>query len=242
MVDFFAKDWSENDVLLTDAKNGCVRAINEVLSRSRGHIFLLVKRPLGKWDNVIDPEDVVQDIQYCVFRDLQKCNATTWNEFRFFLMTVSRNKTLHSIEKCQAKKRGGAISIFNLEHRSGGVALQSSDFFESNSLDELIAKLESITKQNADNQAVLESYVESIDRPKRETIALAERKTGKTRQQTYAAMKRFKSDARAVLECRHDPELVQAVRDDLRTGQCRRSMRSCYGLRQSELDAIEVDR
>ena len=107
-------------------------------------------------------------------------------------------------------------------------------------MDELIAKLETITSLHPDHAAVLRSYVSSVDAPKRCQIDSLALQTGKPRQQCYAAVKRFKRDSRAILASRFDSEMVAAVKDDLRSGQCRRSMRSCYGLLPSELDAIEV--
>ena len=79
-----------------------------------------------------------------------------------------------------------------------------------------------------------------MDAPKRCLVDSLALQTGKPRQRCYASVKRFKRDARAILAGRFDSELIAAVKDDLRSGQCRKSMRSCYGLLPSELDAIEV--
>lgn len=108
MVDFsIDAKASENDELLAAAKAGCVRSINLVLTKCRRHVESLVFGYLGKWKTVIDVEDVTQFILYEVYKTLSRCRATTWNDFRRFLMTVSRNKTLNFIEREQAAKRGG---------------------------------------------------------------------------------------------------------------------------------------
>lgn len=242
MVDFFSKDWTENDVLLLQAKDGCQRSLNEVLIRSREHVLLLVARHAKSSGSLLDVEDIVQDISIVICRDLNKCKAATWNEFRCYLMVVCRNKTIHAVEKVKAKKRGGDVSIFNLADRSGRVGVRDNAWLEATDLDELMTKLEAIAKENEKHRAVLESYIECIDLPCTSRIPLAQRKMGCTRSETYSANKRFKSVCGARLNRRHDPELVEAVRDDLKSGQCRKSMCSCYGLTQSQLDEIELSR
>ena len=242
MVDFTVDvKTTDNDELLAAAKAGCADSINAVLSRCRGHIYSLVARYLGKRIRSIDAQGVTQDVQYSVYVDLPKCRAATWQDFLYYLVTVTRNRTLKEIERADAKKRGGGgvikiESLGDFDH----VALQSDDIAEASDLDELIAKLETITSLHPDHAAVLRSYVSSVDAPKRCQIDSLALETGKPRQQCYRAVKRFKSDARAIVMERFDSELVEAVKDDLMTGQCRRSMKSCYGLLPSELDAIEV--
>ena len=241
MVDFTQNPLAtENVELLKNAKAGCANAINMILIRSRDHVFSVVRGYLGRWQNTIDPDDVVQTIQFSVYQDLPKCRAITWNEFRHYLMTVSRNKALHAIEKQKTQKRGGRVQISHLSDRAGRVAGQPCDVSESQDLDDLVAKLETITSLHPDHAAVLRSYVSSADAPKRCQIDSLALQTGKPRQHCYAAVKRFQRDARAIVQRRYDSDLVAAVKDDLRTGQCRRSMRNCYGLSQSDLDAIEV--
>lgn len=241
MVDFVTDvKTTDNDVLLAAAKAGCSESINLVLTKCRGNIHSLVFGYLGRWKRSIDVEDVTQFVLYEVYKSLSACKANTWADFRRYLMTVSRNKTLNCIEKMQTQKRGGLFEIKHMGYADIEVASQSDDLADASSLDELIAKLETITSSHPDHAAVLRSYASSIDAPKRCQIDSLALQTGKPRQQCYASVKRFKRDSRAILASRFDSEMVAAVKDDLRTGQCRRSMRNCYGLLPSELDAIEV--
>ena len=241
MVDFSLDAIAtDNEVLLAAAKAGCADSINAVLSRCRGNIQSLVFGYLGRWKRSIDAEDVTQFVLYEVYKSLSACKANTWADFRRYLMTVARNKTLNCIEKMQTQKRGGRFRISHMGYDDTEVAGKSNDIAESSSLDDLIAKLETIASLHPDHAAVLRSYVSSVDAPKRCLVDSLALQTGKPRQQCYAAVKRFKRDARAIVERRYDPELVAAVKDDLRSGQCRRVMQNCYGLLPSDLDAIEV--
>ena len=225
---------SDNDVLLASAKAGCADSINAVLSRCRGNIHSLVFGYLGRWKRSIDAEDVTQFVLYEVFKSLSACKANTWADFRRYLMTISRNKTLNFIEKMQTQKRGGRFQIKHLGDADTEVAGQSDNIAESQDLDELIYQLETIASSHPTHRAVLDSF---IDGTRIDGIALA---TGKPRKDCYPCVKRFRRDARAIVERRYDSDLVEAVKDDLMTGKSRRSMRNCYGLLPSDLDAIEV--
>lgn len=239
MVDFCIQTTADNDELLLAAKGGCIRSINELLTRCRVHIRSHVNGYLGKRSRSVSPDDVTQEILYVVYRDLYKCRAERWTDFLQFLVTVSRNKTLHAIEKQEAKKRGGS-------HRTETLAIDlpmhCTDWLESNDLDELMEKLEAIANENEKHRAVLESYIECIDLPCTSRIPLAQTKMGCTRSETYSANKRFKSVCEARLSSRHSHELLAAVRDDLNSGCCRRLLRNVYGLLPSEIDAIELSR
>ena len=241
MVDFTVDvKTTDNDELLAAAKAGCADSINAVLSRCRGNIQSLVFGYLGRWKRSIDAEDVTQVVVYEVYKSLSACKANTWADFRRYLMTVARNKTLNCIEKMQTQKRGGRFDIKHLGDADVDVAGQSSDLAEAHDLDSLVATLETIASLHPDHAAVLRSYVDTADAPKRCQIDSLALETGKPRQQCYAAVRRFRRDARAIVERRYDPELVAAVKDDLRSRQSRRVMQNCYGLLPSDLDAIEV--
>ncbi len=235
MVDFCKDIRADYDEVLANAKSGCTRSINQLLAEYQRFIASMVTVYLGKWKSKIDADDVTQFVLFEAFKGLSTCKASTMNDYRRYLMTLCRNKTLNFIEKESAKKRGGHLEIESLPT---DVSMCCSDWLESNSLDELIHKLEAM--ENETHKLVLQAYLECLDSPSTARIPLVESKTGLTRQQTYRAVKSFSSDARELLSRRYDPDLVEAVRDDLRSGQCRRSMRNCYGLSQSQIDEIEV--
>ena len=108
MVDFSIEAKTDNDVLLAQAKAGCSDAINAVLSRSRGHIYSLVARYLGKRIRSIDAQGVTQDILYSVYVDLAKCRAETWQDFLYYLTTVSRNR--RCVRSSEQTRKNAAVA------------------------------------------------------------------------------------------------------------------------------------
>lgn len=97
----------ELDIVLEQAIAGSANAVSRIITEAKAYVTPLVRHMLNdQLRRVMDTEDVVQVVLLNIYQDLSRNEWKNYQEFKYWMLSVARNKTLHAINSARAEKRG----------------------------------------------------------------------------------------------------------------------------------------
>ncbi|MGE5609013.1 MAG: RNA polymerase sigma factor [Bacillota bacterium] len=94
--------------LIQRAKSGDVDALEYFLLQQRAPLLVYIQQHLpGYVRRILDPEDVLQDVYFQVFRRMNSLRATEPQAAYGWLIQITRNQVLLVTRMAQATRRGG---------------------------------------------------------------------------------------------------------------------------------------
>lgn len=108
--------------LIQRVKSGDVDALEYFLLQQRAPLLIYIQRHLPRQvRQMLDPEDVLQDVYFHVFRRVSSLRATEPRAAYGWLIRIARNQVLLVIRMAQATRRGGRHRIdTETQGRDGG--------------------------------------------------------------------------------------------------------------------------